>query len=215
MLGNADELNNYEYVYSDKELESILKEYFDVMDISDEQKEKRVKVAKDFRDALLFLFTLITVAYEYDYFSFDYVAVQFKNKFSEVILKYGKYDEYLKQYVDKITYNLLETTYRNANFEKKDFWLSDERGIIVAENEANSFCNYENLQEAIEQGYTMKQWVTERDSRVRKTHKKIDGKTIPIDKYFEFPDCKGLFPHDASNLSDKELANCRCTLKFS
>ena len=88
MLGNADELNNYEYVYSDKELESILKEYFDVMDISDEQKEKRVKVAKDFRDALLFLFTLITVAYEYDYFSFDYVAVQFKNKFSEVILKY-------------------------------------------------------------------------------------------------------------------------------
>ena len=53
-LSKIDELNNYEYIYSEKELDEILTDYFDVMDISEKQKEKRKNLAKQIRDSLLF-----------------------------------------------------------------------------------------------------------------------------------------------------------------
>lgn len=214
MLGNIDELNNYEYIYSDKEIDDFLTDYFSVMDISEKQKEKRIQVAKDFRNSLLFLFALIYVAYDYEYFSFDYIVSQFKNSFTEELAKHIEIDNYVEKYINKISNEIVETTYRNIDFENPTFWTSDERALIVGANESNSMCNYEDFQDAKSQGYTMKKWITEKDNRVRKTHKQVDEVTIPIDDYFVFPDCKGLFPHDTNNLSNKELANCRCTLEF-
>ena len=214
-LSNIDNLTTYEYVYTEQEVDSILTEYFDVMDIDDKQKEKRKDLAKEIRNALLFLFALINVSYEYDYLSYEYVLGMFRAEFQQIVLQYGRLDIYTEKYIQKVTKDVVDTTFKNLDLVNPNFWMSDERAIIVGENEANSILNYEELQEAIDNGYTMKEWLTERDGRVRKTHRAVDGKKIPIEEYFEFPDCKGLFPHDYDNLSDKELSNCRCTLRFS
>lgn len=214
-LSNIDELNAYEYVYTDSELDKILTEYYEVMDIDDTQKEKRKDLAKQIRDSLLFLFVLIEVAYEYDYLTYDNILSQFRNQFQQSVFGNIVIDSYMEQYIQKVTKDVVDTTFKKLDLINPNYWTSDERAIIVGENEANSILNYEELQEAIEQGYTMKKWITEKDNRVRKTHRAVDEKIIPIEDYFEFPDCKGLFPHDYENLSDKELANCRCSLKYS
>ena len=214
-LSNIDNLNTYEYVYTEQEVDSILTEYFDVMDIDDKQKEKRKDLAKEIRNALLFLFALINVSYEYDYLSYEYVLGQFRAEFQQIVLQYGRLDIYTEKYIQKVTKDVVDTTFKNLDLVNPNFWMSDERAIIVGENEANSVLNYEELQEAIDNGYTMKEWLTERDNRVRRTHKAVDGKKIPIEEYFEFPDCRMLMPHDYDNGTDKELANCRCTLKYS
>ena len=214
-LSSIDKLTTYEYVYTEQEVDSILTEYFDVMDIDETQKEKRKDLAKQIRDALLFLFALINVSYEYDYLSYEYVLGQFRTEFQRIVLQNGRLDLYTEQYIQKVTKDVVDTTFKNLDLVNPNYWMSDERAIIVGENEANSILNYEELQDAIEQGYTMKTWLTENDNRVRKTHRAVDGKTIPIEDYFQFPDCKMLMPHDYDNGTDKELANCRCTLKYS
>ena len=214
-LSTIDQLNTYEYVYNDAEVEKMLSDYFDVMDISDEQKKERVKAAKDIRNVLLFLFSLVSTAYEYEYFSMEYVLGQFRAEYAKILLDYGKMTVYTEKYFTEVTKNIVETTLNRFNPEQKDYWTSDERAITVAQDEANSILNYSDLQNALDRGFTKKTWVTERDSRVRKTHREVDNKTIPIEDYFHFPDCDGLCPHDEVNLTAQEVARCRCTLKFS
>lgn len=215
MVSNIDELNQYDRIYTDKELEKILTEYYDLMDIDEDQKEKRKDLAKDFRNAMLFLFALAYIAYENDYFSYEYLLIQFRTQYADVLLDHIKNDPYIERYFQKVTEDLVQTTFDHFNPEGKDYWTSDERAIIVGENEANSVLNYSELQDAIEAGYEFKTWRTELDNRVRDSHKEKEGVTIPIDEYFQFDDCEMLFPHDYDNGTAEQLANCRCTVKYS
>lgn len=215
MVSNIDELNQYDRIYTDSELDKILTEYFDIMDIDEDQKEKRKELAKDFRNAMLFLFALAYIAYENDYFSYEYLLIQFRTQYADVLLDHIKNDPYIERYFQKVTEDLVQTTFDHFNPEGKDYWTSDERAIIVGENEANSVLNYSELQDAIEAGYEFKTWRTELDNRVRDSHKEKEGVTIPIDEYFQFDDCEMLMPHDSENGTPEQLVNCRCTCKYS
>lgn len=215
MVSNIDEINQYDRIYTDSELDKILTEYFDIMDIEEEQKEKRKSLAKEFRNAMLFLFALAYIAYENDYYSYDYLLGQFRLQFAEVLVTYGRMNAYTEKYFQKVTEELVRTTYDHFNPEGKDYWTSDERAIIIGENEANSVLNYSELQDAIDAGYEFKTWKTERDNKVRQSHKEKEGVTIPIDEYFQFDDCEMLMPHDSENGSPEQLVNCRCSCKFS
>lgn len=215
MVSNIDELNQYDRIYTDSELDKILTEYFDIMDIDEDQKEKRKELAKDFRNAMLFLFALAYIAYENDYFSYEYLLIQFRTQYADVLLDHIKNDPYIERYFQKVTEDLVQTTFDHFNPEGKDYWTSDERAIIVGENEANSVLNYSELQDAIEAGYEFKTWKTERDNKVRQSHKEKENVTIPIDEYFQFDDCEMLMPHDSENGSPEQLVNCRCTCKYS
>lgn len=215
MVSNIDELNQYDRIYTDSELDKILTEYFDIMDIDEDQKEKRKELAKDFRNAMLFLFALAYIAYENDYFSYEYLLIQFRTQYADVLLDHIKNDPYIERYFQKVTEDLVQTTFDHFNPEGKDYWTSDERAIIVGENEANSVLNYSELQDAIEAGYEFKTWRTELDNRVRDSHKEKEGVTLPIDEYFQFDDCEMLFPHDSENGTPEQLVNCRCTCKYS
>jgi len=61
----------------------------------------------------------------------------------------------------------------------------------------------------------MKQWNTQRDSKVRKTifHNGIDRQVVDIYNYFEVAGIKGLYPAH-SGLPNYERFNCRCYLTF-
>ena len=207
MVSNIDELNQYDRIYTDSELDKILTEYFDIMDIDEDQKEKRKELAKDFRNAMLFLFALAYIAYENDYFSYEYLLIQFRTQYADVLLDHIKNDPYIERYFQKVTEDLVQTTFDHFNPEGKDYWTSDERAIIVGENEANSVLNYSELQDAIEAGYEFKTWRTELDNRVRDSHKEKEGVTIPIDEYFQFDDCEMLMPHDSENGTPEQLVN--------
>ena len=214
-LSKIDELNNYEYIYTDLEIEKILNEYFSVMDISESQKEKRIQAANDFRNVLLFLFTLVATAYEFDYFTPDYILEQFRIEYAKVLLDYATIDGYAEEYFRKTTKSIVDTTLENINLKEKDYWTSDELAITIAENEANGIMNYAELQDAIDNGMTFKEWRAEIDLATRADHRWINGKKIPIEEYFQFPDCEMIAPHDEVNGTAKQTVNCRCALKFS
>lgn len=195
-------------------IEEEIKRYFSVMDISDEQKEDREEAAKDLFPIFLFLFTLIDYALEYD-LSYDYVLTQFRIEFGTVAYQY--YDD-AEAYIDRITKEVLDATLEDkgvlSSLKDDDYWTGSDRALELGENEANSLLNYQELKKAIQNGYTKKQWVTERDNRVRKSHIEKEGKTIPINEFFQFADCKMLCPHDVVNGTARQVSNCRCSLRY-
>lgn len=99
--------------------------------------------------------------------------------------------------------------------EENNYWLSVSRATEIAENESNTALNYKDYQTAINAGYTKKTWLTERDSRVRKTHKVLESKTIPINDLFMVGNTFMRFPKDTLMGESRESVNCRCAIKYS
>lgn len=195
-------------------IEEEIKRYFSVMDISDEQKEEREQAAKDLFPIFLFLFALINYALEYD-LSYDYVLTRFRIEFGTVAYQY--YDD-AETYIDRITKEVLDATLEDkgvlSSLKDDDYWTGPDRALELGENEANSLLNYQELKQAIKDGYTKKQWVTERDNRVRNSHIEKEGKTIPINEFFQFADCEMLCPHDVVNGTARQVSNCRCSIRY-
>ena len=196
--------------------------YFSKMAISKEQKEERVETANDLMDVLLFFFALLAIEMESVNPNYDMVYRKFKKRFRDVVADHSRMDDYQNSYVDEYTLQQYDTTKRHMEAAgvgsdgrtDAGWWTSADRAMAIGENEANSILNYSELQKAIDEGYTTKTWVTERDNRVRKTHKEVDGVTIPIKEYFIVGNGVMLAPHDEYNNPD-ECVNCRCSLKFS
>lgn len=58
----------------------------------------------------------------------------------------------------------------------------------------------------------MKTWNSSNDGRTRKEHRKLDGKTIPMDEYFRVGSAKALKPGDTGR-AEHDI-NCRCFLTY-
>jgi hypothetical protein len=70
--------------------------------------------------------------------------------------------------------------------------------------------------QAIADGKTHKRWITEKDNRVRLSHKLLDGKTIEIRKLFYPGGVPMRFPKDYeyAEAFPRELIGCRCNIKY-
>ena len=233
-MARVDELNIYrkrdlslaEDVYKEIEekafdYKEFINDYFKPMDISEKQREERRKLANEMFNVFLFLFSLVEVSQNYNYLNVEYLVTQFELQYAPLVMSYSRNDEYISGYVDKVSKDIVNTTVDNVRKPKDSgenkFATSDKRAALLSVNEANSVENYEELQEAIENGYTKKSWCTMLDRKVRDTHRVLEGKTIPIDEYFEVGDDLLLFPRDEENCINNlgNIANCRCSLKFS
>lgn len=206
-LQDFDEINKL----NDREIIPI-DQYFDEMELTDEEKEKRKKFAYELEDVMLFIFSLIATMREYGRMDKDYVIEQLRLRYSEVVLQYMNADEYIENYIAEFAYDTVDVTLRHG---EEVYYTSDGRAIIISENEANTTFNYDEFREAIRKGYTKKQWVTEKDIRVRKTHRAVDSKVIPIRQAFTVGNSLMLFPKDTSlGASMTEIAGCRCTIRY-
>lgn len=181
--------------------------YFEPMELTEEQKEERKEAAYDLFDKFLFFFTFMALSPE----SYELALQQFEFELRTIAIQYSRADDYIDKYVPKVAQNVAETTKKNIG---KEYYTSVERAAFDAVNEANGLLNYEELQEAIEAGYTHKTWVAEIDKRTRDSHRQIDGTTIPIEEYFQFDDCEMLMAHDEENGTAAQCVNCRCTTRF-
>lgn len=188
-----------------------IEQYFDEMELSDEEKEKRKEFSRSMEEVVLFIFALFSIMREYGYLNKQYIISQLQIRYSEVVLQYMNIDKAIDGYIQEFSEEIVDTTLK---YSDEEYYLSDDRAVIISVNEANSILGYRQLQEAKEKGHTKKMWVTERDNKVRKTHRAVDGKTIDIDNYFLVGDSLMQYPHDM-NGSAKETCGCRCTLKFS
>lgn len=186
--------------------------YFDEMELSDKGKEERKKFAKDMNEIILFIFALFLVMKENSYMNKRFIISQLQSKYSDVVLKYMKIDKYIDEHIKEFSEETVDTTLKYID---EEFYLSQDRSTLISVNEANSALNYKDFSDAIVDGKTKKQWITEKDQKVRKTHKRLDDTIIPINDSFVVGDTLMRFPHDTIyGIDYRELSNCRCTVRY-
>lgn len=209
-MADFDEINK---LSESKRRSEAYDEYFADMDLTDEQKQERISFSEDTEDFIKYIIALILAMMDYNTLDEDFIKEQITTSYLSVIGAYMDIDEYVETYVNGFASDFLMTTIDNID----DSWFtSDDRAMFDAENEANTVLNYKDYIKAILSGKTMKTWITYGDNRVRKTHRPLDGKTIPIRELFIVGNSFMRFPKDTSRgTNPREYIGCRCSLRYS
>ena len=202
-----DRLNNLSRKYPAIDFE----EWFSVMDIPEEEKEKRIEIAEKVNDTYLWLFNLIVLMVATgETIDTESLTLSVEYRLSEIA---NVNISYVSEHITRLAAETVGTTVRNAEV---DYYVSPQRASEIAADEAHTLCEYTELQEAYENGKTRKTWHTRHDRRVRESHVNLDSKTIPITELFETDGSYLMCPHDTENGADlKEISGCRCWLTFS
>ena len=188
-------------------------EYFSDMDLTDEQKAERESFSQDADDTFTDIMLLIILMREFGGVDEEYVTETLTSEYRAVVASYLAIDDYLDSYINDFATDFVSTTMDNI---ENAWYLSEDRVMFDSENEANTALNYKDYQKAILSGKKYKTWLTYGDSRVRKTHRPLDGKTIPITSLFEVGDSLMRYPRDMKYYPKPEQTiNCRCSLHYS
>lgn len=186
--------------------------YFDKMELTEKEKEERKDFANEMKNALLFIFALYLTMQQYDYINKQYIIEQLQKRYSDAVIERMEIDDYLSEMIIDSARDIVDTTFRH---DDEEYFTSEERAELIACNSANDTLNYKQYADAVKAGKKNKQWITEKDNRVRRTHEVLDDEVIPIGDTFLVGDTLMRFPHDTYYGVDyKELSNCRCTVKY-
>lgn len=193
------------------------------MELPKAEKKKREQIARDLEEVFIILFLVIAADYELDRLEEKEYYIDFLGRYyEETARKYLEEKEVLFiVLVAALLEDIVETTLEHIqegdtqDLSGNEYFLSNDRALDLAENGANIIADYGDYENAVENGYTKKQWHTMRDSKVRDTHVLMEGKTIPINDYFDVNGSKMRYPHDLSMNPDiSEISNCRCSCSY-
>lgn len=212
------------------EISEPIDEYFDPMRISEQKKEKRRNLAYDLEEVVSGLLVDSFYAKQYGAtLSFDELnqlsqkkvrsssredpVVRAREEYIDVVEDYFPVDEDVMGHIDEVLIGALLVQSRHRD---EPWYYSADRARAIAENDSNALWDYDELQEALEEGFRYKTWLTIMDGRERASHAEVNELTIPIDEPFELQGGYMMYPHDDSmGVSDDELANCRCSVEYS
>ena len=180
-------------------------QYFGEMNISEEEKKKRIEFAKQMEELFIILFVLMKQSE--DYFDTSSTEQRLEDILSDNGIKLT--DSMLNLIIERID-DIADITQRHID---DGYYTSDKRAKLLAEEETNTFLNRSDYEEAIQSGMKRKQWLTMKDHRVRNTHYEVDDEIIPINDDFIVGGCKMAFPRDTKG-NPEEIAGCRCTIKY-
>ena len=194
------------------ELNILADEYYEVMDISEEQKRKREETAWTLFDVFMLFFIWLQDAQEQGIEEYAFYLPKLQSELQDAISKDTPIDEYMIRYLALISQGIYTVTKDHIN---EEYYLSQERAVNLALNESNSINNHKELEKAKKAGYTKKKWCTELDNKVRPTHAVMEGVTIPIDDLFAVGGSLMEMPHDVTHGADmSEVSNCRCWCEY-
>lgn len=196
------------------DVEFSISDFFDEMELPNVEKEKRKDFAESMKDTMLFIFALFAVMKQNNYTNREFIVAQLQARYWNISMEYlGRDTKKIQEYINEFSNEIINTTIAHIN---EEYFLSDDRASIIAVNEANTILGYSEIQKKIEQGYTRKQWITEKDRKVRKTHRAVDNIAIPIEDYFLVGNSLMMYPHDniSFEVEPKEIVNCRCTVRY-
>lgn len=225
------------------QLNSLATKWFSVMDISEEEKLKRVELTLDYCEIMLMLFYMITEQ-EYEkeeciVFTEErlrilaeksigeenvaYINDWSRKKAEEIVDKtYEEYENEIEDSSEEENESVDETNEGkritipelDIDIAEDEYWTSEERGFLIGIELASTIYNFDELHKAIQEGKTRKVWITEADDRVRPTHEAVHGVDLPINEMFLVGNSYMLMPRDTVNGAEmKEIASCRCHLK--
>lgn len=188
------------------------KEYYAPMKISAAQKQKRTKLAEQINGLFIGLLSEYFYAEQLKIIVMSDIYERTRREYLEIIENYVQPDEYIIAHVLSTITNTIEVLLRH---KEDPYFYSKDRARAIAENEANSIFNHTEYEDAIKNKH-FKTWNTIMDGRERDSHAEVNGITIPIDEPFQLRGGYLQYPRDDSlDVSDDEIAGCRCSLTFS
>lgn len=206
MLGvrDYDELNNIVGMNRSEDFS----DYFDVMDLPEEDMEKRISLAETLEENFLFVLAYLFAIQQYGSIDWESIRIRFETAYRGALENTIIIDEYLDLYIRQFAYDMVDST--QAHIDDL-YYYSHDRARFAAENESNSSWNYADYQAAIQSGKTLKRWVDVRDKKEREAHRKVGGTVKLIDEPFVVGGSLMYFPKDTSlGASSSEIINCRC-----
>lgn len=203
-----DELNSANETFKAIPYES----YFGEMELTEEQKQGRISLAEKLEENFLFVLALLFTMQQYSAVDWEAIRVQFQTGYMNALSGIVITDDYIENYVRGFAYDVMESTMAHQD---EPYYYTQDRAAFMAENEANVVYGYTDFDEAVKAGKTMKTWLTMRDRKVRETHKRVEGKTIPINDIFLVGNSMFRFPKDTLYSPDSsDLVGCRCSIKY-
>ena len=233
-LTNFDELNTLSTTETTKDdrrkatrKKIPIHDYFENMQISEEEKEKRVRLANLLLTDVLFLFALSRRNRDP-----RYLSETFQKRYLSSVKKVTEPDQKMQRYIRKVCDSIVKTTLKSGKDDGKkkgealtdsdvikvsqdSYAVSIERATSVAENEANAILNGEEYSNAVKNGCTKKRWKSYRDERVRADHADVDGQVVDISRPFRVGKYMMMYPKDDSlGAGLEEIVNCRCSVEY-
>ena len=187
------------------------------MQISKEDKKKRVDLGLELYDIFIYILLSIKTDIQLGKIEEAGTTPEVINAYVES-LDYRIKDlledndlPYEEEYIPQLSRDIVETTFRHLD---DDYYFSDDRAVLITQNEANTIMNNVDFVQAKRQGKIFKQWITEGDDRVRLWHEEVDGTKIPINEMFHVGADEMRYPHDYT-ASPENVVNCRCSCIYS
>ena len=214
-LNPNDELNILDQKSEFKRRAIPFKEYFAPMGITKEQKKRRIRLAETIAGIYYAAFSLIETQSDFNILNYTVVALYIRE---ELIKAYenetGRIsDAFLLDHAMQQAAEIIAVNKRHAD---DPYYTSDDRADVIAENDANAVIGYDELETAIEAGYTHKTWNGMLDKRERETHVRMEGTTIPIQSAFDVNGSLMMVPGSGDmGAAAEEIVNCRCWLTYS
>lgn len=188
-------------------------EYFEPMQISEEQKEERIALAERLYEVFVGLLLECFYADQLDTVIAADIYDRTRNAYLDAVEGSAVLDDYIYDHAVEIIETVIQVLQRH---DDDPYYYSDDRGRVIAENESNLIIGHEELEEAMASGYRYKTWNTIMDGRERDSHAEVNGTTIPIDEPFELAGGLMMQPLDSSlGASDEEICGCRCSCSYS
>lgn len=189
-------------------------EYFAPMQISEEQKRKRVELAEEL-DAVFI--ALLSEYFYADQLNAIVASDIYDRTREEYLLAIGaavEVDDYLYNHGIEVIASTIDVLLRHND---DPYYFSKDRARAIAENESNSIWNYSEFEDAVKKKhYKYKTWRTIMDGRERDSHAEVNGLKIPINDVFHLRGGDCYYPrNDELGMNDEEIVNCRCSLSFS
>lgn len=194
--------------------------FFQEMELSDKEKKRREDLAEELLVLFLLLFSEIKADRELgneidaEYYK-DMLYRQYcdtAETYIVLFLAVGLSKE-MKEYIRERVSDMVDTTIKYT----ENFYTSEDRAIMLAENETNFIGNTTGYDVAKYQGYRHKRWITMKDEKVRLTHVMVDDEVKDIDEYYNVGLAEMLFPLDMSrNAAEhpEETVSCRCSITY-
>lgn len=190
------------------------------MQSSEEEKEKRVRLANLLLADVLFLFALSKRNQDH-----HYLSETFQKRYLSSVKKVTEPDQKMQRYIRKVCDSIVDTTLKGqkgglladskANQPRDPYAVSMDRATNVAENEANTILNGDEYNAAIKNGCTKKRWTSYKDERVRADHADVDGQVVEINRPFHVGEYMMMYPKDDSlGAGLEEIVNCRCSVEY-
>lgn len=181
--------------------------FFGEMNLSEEEKRKRINLAEELE--ILFLYLFVSFAELPDAVS------MVDEKYREIATRYLGMKNTPAYIADQAARVAQETVRITEEHDGQAFYTSKDRAMLISANQANVIGNYGLQVNAVKMGKQYKVWRTMKDFKVRHTHMIADGQTVGIFEPFQVGNSQLNFPTDLSlGASMEETANCRCTVKY-